>query len=305
MTIDHSNALWLTSGSVSFLLRIGADSAISQVFLTNQIYPPSSFSGLCVDSGNNIYISDFNGSRIYRYKTNGVMEVFAGSGDSGTIDGNGFFSSFAGPTALASDPADNIYVFQKPAGLIRRINQKLDVLTIAGNGSGNYDLDGVGTNAYFSSAVAAMCADNSGNIILACGSSIRMMTPTTNILTLAGNFSFGSYSNGVGSNARFDGASGVCFSQGIIFVADSSNQRIRNITFNPPSQIVSPANLKLNTYPGLQITGTVGRTYQIQTSSDMNAWATVTSLLLTASPYVWLDQNAVIGNKFYRAVLLP
>jgi hypothetical protein len=91
----------------------------------------------------------------------------------------------------------------------------------------------------------------------------------------------------------------------MIFVADTGNNRIRNIAFDPQSQVVSPASLQLNTYPGLQITGTVGRTYQIQTSPNMNAWNTVTTLLLTSSPYFWIDQNPVSGNKFYRAVMLP
>jgi hypothetical protein len=63
--------------------------------------------------------------------------------------------------------------------------------------------------------------------------------------------------------------------------------------------------LQLNTYPGLQITGTVGRTYQIQSSPDLNAWTPKATLLLTASPYLWIDENAVSGNKFYRAVMLP
>ena len=91
----------------------------------------------------------------------------------------------------------------------------------------------------------------------------------------------------------------------MILVADTSNQRIRSITFNPSSQPVLPANLQLSSYPGLQIIGTVGRTYQIQTSPDMNQWNTVTTLLLSSSPYLWIDQNPTKGNRFYRAFLLP
>ena len=91
----------------------------------------------------------------------------------------------------------------------------------------------------------------------------------------------------------------------MVFVADSGNNRIRNIAFDPQRQVVAPASLQLNTYPGLRITGTVGRTYQIQTSPNLNNWTTKATLLLTASPYLWIDQNAVSGNNFYRAVMLP
>jgi hypothetical protein len=37
----------------------------------------------------------------------------------------------------------------------------------------------------------------------------------------------------------------------------------------------------------------------------MTTWNTVTTVLLTSSPYLWIDQNPVAGNKFYRAVMLP
>jgi hypothetical protein len=66
-----------------------------------------------------------------------------------------------------------------------------------------------------------------------------------------------------------------------------------------------PANLQLNTYPGLRIVGTVGRSYQVQSSPDMTNWTTRANLLLNSSPYLWIDQNPVSGSKFYRAFLLP
>jgi hypothetical protein len=122
---------------------------------------------------------------------------------------------------------------------------------------------------------------------------------------MAGSFSQNGYANGASNLARFNGASGVCVSGGTFYVADSSNQRIRNITFNPTSQIVSGANLGIGTFAGVTITGTVGRTYQIQSSPDLNTWNSVATALLTSSPYLWIDQNPVSGNKFYRAVMLP
>jgi hypothetical protein len=131
------------------------------------------------------------------------------------------------------------------------------------------------------------------------------MSVTTNGVTLAGSFTQTGYTNGAGNLARFNNASGVCVLGGTIYVADASNQRIRSITNNPIAQIVSPANLQLNTYPGLQIIGTVGRTYQVQSSPDIASWTTRATLLLTSSPFLWIDQNPVSGNKFYRAVMLP
>jgi hypothetical protein len=131
------------------------------------------------------------------------------------------------------------------------------------------------------------------------------MTATTNVVTIAGSFTQSSYANGAGALARFNGAYGVCLSEGMVFVADQNNQRIRFISFNPQPQPVTGGNLAINTYAGVTITGLVGRTYQIQSSPNMTNWTTQATLLLTASPYLWIDQNPVNRNKFYRAFLVP
>jgi len=177
------------------------------------------------------------------------------------------------------------------------------VTTIAGNGSST-DADGTGLNAQFS-GISEMCADDWGNVIMACSSSIRKMTAATNVVTMAGSFSQTSYANGAGALARFNGAYGVCLSEGMVFVADQNNQRIRVISFNPQPQPVTGGNLAINTYAGVTIAGLVGRTYQIQSSVNMTNWTTRATLLLNSSPCLWFDQNPVIGNKFYRAFLLP
>jgi len=296
MAIDRSNVLWFAR--CGELLRVGPDAHV-----TTTPTPAGCATRVCFDSANNLYYSDTGGNQIYRWRTNGVWEVFAGSGNLGSVDGNWIFSSFSQPAALAADAADNIYVWDIGTRLIRRIDQNRDVVTIAGNSSGA-DSDGVGRNASFRS-ISVMSVDDSGNLLLACGSSIRKMTAATNVLTMAGSFAEQGYTNGAGATARFYGADGVCVSQGTIYVADSNNQRIRSINFNPQPEPVSGASLVLNTYPGLQITGVVGRTYRIESSKDLKAWQVETTLLLTSSPYLWLDQTALGQRKFYRAFLLP
>jgi hypothetical protein len=310
MAIDHANKLWLVliSGySYSYLLTIGTNGyvEIENGGLTNL----STTSGLCFDSADNLYYS--GGNRIYRYNpTSRSVQVIAGSGIYGNYDGQGpLFSAFNNPTVLTCDQADNIYVWDNGNGTVRRIDPSLNVTTISG--SGNYYStisDGVGTNATFS-AVNSMFPDHVGNIYFVCGTCVRKMDAQTNVVTLAGVFSYygsgGSYVNGPGEVARFNNASGGCFSQGRVFVADTGNNRIRNISFDAQPQVASPASLQLSTYPGLQITGTIGRTYEIQTSPDMNSWTPAATVLLSASPYLWIDKDPVDGNKFYRAVMLP
>lgn len=309
MVMDHANTMWLvmvSGGGYPYLLTIGTNGYVSIVNggLTNL----GTASGICFDSANNLYYSGAN--RIYRYiPNNGSVQAVAGSGISGFYDGQGtLFSAFSNPTALACDQADNIYVWDSGNSRVRRIDQFQNVTTLTGIGYYyNSTTDGVGTNAAFS-GVQSMFSDNAGNIYFVCGSCVRKMDAQTNVVTLAGVFNqYGSpsYANGPGNIALFSGASGGCISQGMVFIADSGNNRIRNITFNLPPQVVPPASLQLNTYPGLQITGTIGRTYQIQSSPDLNNWTITATLLLNSSPYLWIDQNPVGGNKYYRAVMLP
>jgi hypothetical protein len=308
MTIDHSDNLLIVGGPTG-LYKISPNALVSSVPLTGISSP----GGVCVDSKSNVFISDYSAQKIFRLDTIGTIAVFAGSGNTGSADGNGIFTSFNRPTMLAVDAADNIYVWDQGSSLLRRIDPSENVVTLTSDKFVNSD--GFGTNASFS-LIYGMCVDDSGNLILACednyaldggpqGGVIREMTPTTNVLTLAGSFTQSGYTNGAGNVALFNLAGGVCFAQGSIFVADTDNQRIRQITFNPQAQPVSGASLGIAAYAGLTITGTVGRTYQIQTSADMNSWSTIATLLLNSSPYVWIDQNALIGDKFYRALLLP
>lgn len=303
LTIDPSDTLWaFPSEYYPWLYKITSDAAVTY---TNFSSLGRIITGVCADSVGNIYFS--SGNQIYRYATNGGLSVFAGSGNSGAQDGNGIFSSFTSPAALTCDSAHNIYVWDSGNYLVRRIDQSQNVTTIAGYyGSPFANVDGVGTNAsFFRTGISAMCADNSGNIYFACGSCIRKMDATTNVMTVAGSFTQTGYNNGAGNVALFNGADGVCISGGAIFVADSGNQRIRQITFNPEPQVVSSANLGIGTFAGITITGIVGRTYEIQSSFDMITWTTRATVLLTSSPYLWIDQNPIAGNKFYQALLLP
>jgi hypothetical protein len=301
MVADHSNTLWIVQGAGAYggfgLVRIGTDTLVEFLSFTG-VYAGT---GLCVDSSNNLYYS--TPTQIYRLAANGTLDVYAGSGNSGSQNGSGIYASFSGPGALAVDEAGNIYVWDSGNYLIRRIDQNQNVTTIAGNGN-NVNVDGVGTAASFRS-IFSMQADDFGNLFLTCGSCIRKIDAATNVWTVAGSFTQNSYANGAGAIARFNGASDLCLSQGMIFVADSGNEMIRNISFNTAPVEINGPNIGIGTYAGVTITGFVGRTYQIQASPDMTNWNTVATLLLNSSPYLWIDTSSVAGNRFYRAFLMP
>jgi len=72
-----------------------------------------------------------------------------------------------------------------------------------------------------------------------------------------------------------------------------------------------PAQLDIQTYAGLTITGTVGTVYSVEYVTDLartnatSAWHCREFLLLPASPYLWVDRSAPATDKrFYRAVAM-
>ena len=70
----------------------------------------------------------------------------------------------------------------------------------------------------------------------------------------------------------------------------------------------TPAELDIQLYAGLTITGAVGTVYSIEYVTDLahtnnpSAWRCLEFLRLPASPYLWADRSAAAtGRRFYRA----
>ncbi len=77
----------------------------------------------------------------------------------------------------------------------------------------------------------------------------------------------------------------------------------------PQAGAQTPAQLAIQTYAGLTITGAVGTVYEIQCVTDLgqtndaSAWRCLEFLQPPASPYLWADKSApATGRRFYRAV---
>ena len=74
-------------------------------------------------------------------------------------------------------------------------------------------------------------------------------------------------------------------------------------------QEMGPPGLAIESYAGLTITGVVGRAYRIEHSTQIEApgtWQTLTNLVLSTSPQIWIDWGSPQKPKrFYRALLLP
>jgi hypothetical protein len=73
-------------------------------------------------------------------------------------------------------------------------------------------------------------------------------------------------------------------------------------------QFVPDPGLDVHLYAGLTLSGSVGKTYEIQYSSTVNGtnWQPLADITLTNSPYLYFDTNsATTSQRFYRAMLKP
>jgi sugar lactone lactonase YvrE len=193
--------------------------------------------GVAVDGAGNVYVADYLNNMIREISSSGVVSTLAGTGMAGSANGAGAVATFNNPTGVAVDLAGNVYVADLLNNLIREISPSGIVSTLAGNNSLGFH-GGVGTAATFS-APFGIAVDTAGNLYVGEEGNqiIRMITPGAQVTILAGTGAVGSL-NGAAATATFYWPSGVAVNkQGNVYVADHSNNLIRQI--NIPTQTVT------------------------------------------------------------------
>lgn len=197
------------------------------------------------DTGN-LYVADEGNHTIRKITPAGLVTTVAGmTGTRGLADGIGSAARFDYPAGLAADDAGNIYVADRGNATIRKISATSVVTTFAGQVVVNGSTDGVGAAASFGNQAAphendgpnvnptGVAVDRAGNIYIADGGNhtIRKITPTGLVSTLAGTARVRGSADGVGPAASFSYPRGIAVDDtGHVYVADSTNGTIRKIT---------------------------------------------------------------------------
>jgi hypothetical protein len=262
--------------------------------------------GVAVDRSNNIYVADALNSTIRKITSDGAVSTFAGlAGSPGSADGTGTNALFGYPTALAVDGVGNVYVSDYTNYTIRRITPTGEVTTLAGNAGYSGSVDGTGTNALFFRATG-LVVDNQGNVYVGdtWNETVRMVTPTGVVTTLAGLAGGPGSVDGTGSGARFHSPAGLALdSAGNIYVADDLNNTIRKGTL--ASLVPEPVLQILSVNPGqfgFEVSGLPNLAVDIEASSDLRQWQVTASFTLVGGTNslirpVQLSKNA----RFFRA----
>ncbi|GAA3604087.1 hypothetical protein Q4Q39_09605 [Flavivirga amylovorans] len=194
-------------------------------------------SSICLDKDDNIYITEFNNHCIRKITPEGTVTTIAGTGVEGFVNGKGDIAQFSNPQGIDIDAQGNLYVSDAGNDAVRKITPDGNVSTFAGGEEGHKD--GIGTEAQFVN-LEGLTIDDEGNVYVADVSTIRKITPSGEVTTLAGAQEEG-YADGKGTNARFYYIFDIDIdSKGNLYACDARNEKIRKIT---PSGEVSTAKM--------------------------------------------------------------
>jgi hypothetical protein len=172
-----------------------------------------------------LWVADTGNGRIRKISPDGRVTTVVGDGKGGYADGPFKSAKIGQPTALALDPVGNLYFadehrirFLTPTGLVG---------TLAGGSEGG-TASGDWQAARFTT-ITAMAADEWGNVYVADGAIIRMVTPKGDTKTIAGGKE--GFLDGLGDAAQFRMISAMKMTpEGALIVLDAGNNRIRKVT---------------------------------------------------------------------------
>jgi sugar lactone lactonase YvrE len=190
-----------------------------------QFYQPS---GICVDAGGNLYVSDAANYKIREVTPAGVVSTIAGS-TKGFQDGSALTAQFDQPFGICVNAQGTLYIADYWAHAIRQYTAAGGVTTITG-GTMGYVNASVAT-AEFNNP-AGICTDATGAIYVAdAGNSIIRGIYGGYTYLIAGDPCYSGTTDGTGMGAFFSDPYGLCTDgNGTFYVADTYTQTIRKVT---------------------------------------------------------------------------
>jgi uncharacterized repeat protein (TIGR01451 family) len=191
---------------------------------------------MAVDAAGAIHMADTFNSRL-RVIAASVINTVAGngtihySGDGGT----GINASFRGQRQLALDPSgSNLYIADEGNQRVRKMNLGTGIVTtVAGTGVLGYNGDGIGATTAYLRQPYGMAVDGSGNLYIAdtYNNRVRKVDTAGNISTIAGTGAATFDGDGPATSHSLNAPQAVAVdSVGNVYVSDTSNNRIRQIT---------------------------------------------------------------------------
>ena len=170
-----------------------------------------------------------------------VVTTLAGTaGTKGSADGTGAAARFDFPIGIASDAVGDLFVADQVNNTIRKVTPSGQVTTLAGHAGASGSTDGHRAAASFNQPTG-IDWDTAGDLYVTDrgNNTIRKVTPTGQVATVAGKAGVEGSTDGSASAARFNAPSGIAIdAAGNLYVTDLDNT-IRKVT--PAGQVTTIA----------------------------------------------------------------
>ncbi|HKM67458.1 MAG TPA: choice-of-anchor D domain-containing protein [Candidatus Acidoferrum sp.] len=245
--------------------------------------------GLYVDIHGNIFFSDY-GHEVIRevVASTGLIKTIAGTGTSGYNGDNipAIQAQISLPTGLYADPFGNVYFSDTENYRVREIVASTgNIITVAGTGTPGYNGDNIAANIAEIGFPYGIFVDHSGNIFFGdqINNRVREVVASTGLIqSVAGNGVLGFSGDGGSANsAELAYPESVATdSNGNLFIADTYNNRIREVFGAVPGNTLAISTLSLPN-------ATVGSAY----SFGLQAVGGV-------PPYTWTIASGALPSDF-------
>lgn len=228
LAIDSQGALYVGSEGNDPLTKVSPAGVVSPLPGQAATYAFNFPRGLAVDAQGVVYVGEIAG-RIFKISPAGTVTMLAGGPSGGYADGTGAAALFDGIQSLAVDAQGTLYVGDAGNARIRKVSPAGVVITLAGSGVMG-GADGAAGTAQFGT-LYGLTVDAQGTLYAADGNTVRRISASGEVKTLAGNSTRGGYADGPGTTALFGRVTGIRgTAQTGLYVSDLDNHRIRKLT---------------------------------------------------------------------------
>ena len=223
---------------------------------------------LALDAAGNLYIADTGNHRVRRIAAaTGLITTVAGNGVEGYAgDGGAATAAYLdSPNGLALDAVGNLYIADTHNGRVREVSAVTGMIsTVAGTGvaGGNVQMFGGDNGAATAASLAlprGLTMDAAGNLYFADSANhrIRRISTTGVITTVAGQGTEAfAGDNAAAVAANLDSPQSVAVSPvGLVTLADTGNERVRQLDAQTTPEIHTIAGLGTTTLGALTLSG--------------------------------------------------
>lgn len=259
-------------------------------------------STVAFDGQGNLYIADTDDNRI--------REVLAATGIITTVAGNGSYSNsgdggpatsagLQSPTALAVDPAGDLYIGNPTWGRVRKVTAATALIsTFAGLKDIPGDTGDGGSATSAEVAPGALALDSIGNLYISNNAEIRAIDTATGIISKVAGIGYLGYTGdgGAAAVAEILNPQQVAFDQaGNLYYGDGSS-RIRKVTFSAQPAAIPAFSVPSGSYVGAQSVAITDAT------SNAIIYYTTDGSTPSTSSKVYTDAIVVNGSETISAM---